>query len=562
MPRVFVFGLAALLLGVSGIAVAAHEDSVLPGGAQVRYLEPLREVEQPPLLVFVEASFWGLRPEQALPVERGFARPLRAEGAAVALVRHRAAPSKTPRQYAEDVAEGVAWLLAQAPRLGFDPARLVLAGHGSGGQLAALVTLDPTYLAAHGLGVENIQAVVPISSLYDLESSPGVPQELLDFAKRAYPSKSARRDASPARHLNPDAPQVLALAASSDIPGLRDAGRAFTAALREAGHPQSEVFGVGGRDHYTILGMDAAGNVARDHILALLGLGDRVAATREMWSVRAHWRTPQFSTAGFWEHADLVEAQQPSVELDAWVDRYFAMGGGGSVGGVNLPWQAIPLEAWLERIGPERAGSGRWLSVTNVRGERAVLDYEALRDYRPVIGIAVGDERELFRVVDLYHTLRRTTWQQKDPETWLMARPLGAFLFFLETPPPELLGSVFGLFALTPESFRLHADDPLAPVRVAAGDPALARLLITDKACVSCHQFGAAGGRAGHIRALDSRIVGGFAEPLESYPAEVWRRYVYDQFNVAAEIGASPVVLRPEIQELLYHGVVRAREER
>ena len=61
--------------------------------------------------------------------------------------------------------------------------------------------------------------------------------------------------------------------------------------------------------------------------------------------------------------------------------------------------------------------------------------------------------------------------------------------------------------------------------------------------------------------ARDSEIVGGFADSLESYPAEVWRRYIYDQLMVAAEIGASPVVLQPEVQELLYHGVVRARKQ-
>ena len=123
------------------------------------------------------------------------------------------------------------------------------------------------------------------------------------------------------------------------------------------------------------------------------------------------------------------------------------------------------IEAWLERLDPAQVGQGRWLVITNARGERAVLDRERIGAYRPVVVVGVGGERNLFRIVDLYHTLRRRTWPASDPEPWLLARPLGAFVFFLDPPPAELLGTRFGLFALTPESFRLAASDPLAPVR-------------------------------------------------------------------------------------------------
>jgi hypothetical protein len=37
---------------------------------------------------------------------------------------------------------------------------------------------------------------------------------------------------------------------------------------------------------------------------------------------------------------------------------------------------------------------------------------------------------------------------------------------------------------------------------------------------------------------------------------------VYDQTEVAAEIGANAVILAPEIQDLLERGVVRVREGR
>jgi hypothetical protein len=39
---------------------------------------------------------------------------------------------------------------------------------------------------------------------------------------------------------------------------------------------------------------------------------------------------------------------------------------------------------------------------------------------------------------------------------------------------------------------------------------------------------------------------GGEAMALESYPAEVWRRFIFDQVHVAKKIGAPPNVVSEE----------------
>ena len=186
---------------------------------------------------------------------------------------------------------------------------------------------------------------------------------------------------------------------------------------------------------------------------------------------------------------------------------------------------------------------------------------QELRPYRPMIVVGLDGERNLFKVLDLYHTKRRYSWKEPEAETWILARPLGAFLHFREKPPRELLSSVFGLFALTPESLRLSDTDPHAALR-AALDPDFLGFVTRDKACVSCHAFRGVGPRAGHIRASDGQRVGGFALPLEEYPPAAWRRYVFEQADVAAEIGATPVMLSDEWRQLLYDEVVRAREGR
>jgi acetyl esterase/lipase len=547
---------AALPVVPAAASGGVQRDVALEGGGSLDYFPPFGSEAQTPLVVFVAESFWGLRAGQTLPLEDLVVRPLRSEGLAVAVLRHRPAPQSDPRRYAQDVAEGLAWLFGQSEGLGFDPERVVLAGHGSGGQLAALVALDPDYLAAHGLAPARLAGVFPMSALYDLEGSPDVPPELLAFAAQAYPDAAARRAGSPLTHAGGEAPPVLALAATGDMPGLGSGGLAFTEALRAAGHPNAETFIAPRRDHRSILDFSARINAARDHLIAFAGVGPRVAEMQELWAVRRFWRSPDETSEAFWHAGVPIERHEKTPEFDAWLRAYLALSGSRKTHVARESFHSIDLFAWLDALGP-KAGDGRWLVTTNARGAQAVLDLEALRPYRPVVVIGIDEERNLFRLVELYHTLRRTSWNQPEPERWLLARPLGAFLYFLDPVPPELVPSLFGLFVLTPESFRRTESDPLAPVR--ALEPALAQLVTAEKACVACHTFHGVGGRAGHLRARDAAVVGGYGQALEEYPPKVWRRYVFEQADVAAEIGATQVILAPEAQQPLFRAVETAR---
>jgi hypothetical protein len=56
--------------------------------------------------------------------------------------------------------------------------------------------------------------------------------------------------------------------------------------------------------------------------------------------------------------------------------------------------------------------------------------------------------------------------------------------------------------------------------------------------CLQCHAFRGVGSRAGHLRALDAQPQGGFALPLVEYPPEVWRRFVFEPWLTAEQVGA------------------------
>lgn len=547
-------GLALLLLlalqADARAQAAVHEGLAYAGDADGApsldlYLPP-PGAARPPLLAFVQSSFWQ-DDDRGAELVKGLARPLQREGAAVALIRHRPAPAYPHPRQAEDVAAALAFLVAHADEYGYDPARIALAGRGSGAQLAALVALDRRYLETHELSPDTLIGVGAMSGVYDLEPDGGFANaEQEAVVERAFPRAADRGDASPRSHLRADAPLFLVTFSQADLPGAEQAGLAFAKALRDAKHPAAEAFGIPGRDYRTQLDLRDDKNPMRQHLLALLQQGPAYARLPETFAMRRFWREPSFSTAGFWKDAKHVGAHDASPSLLQDLNLLFT-GSGGPPRLRPQRYHALELFGWLERHA-EQVGRGRYLVLSNARGEQSVFELEALRPYGPQIVIGVDAQRELFQLVDFYHTNRRNSWEPGEPEKWILARPVGAFLHFAKPAPPELDPRAIGRFALIPESFQLVDTDPLAPLRTLTASEQ--RLLTTEFHCVSCHQFRGVGARAFHLRARDGEPVGGYGLPLEEYPPQVWRRYCFEQQDVAAEIGASPVPLGARAQAL------------
>ena len=72
-----------------------------------------------------------------------------------------------------DVATAIAWVHGHIVEYGGDPEQLYLMGHCAGSHLVALVGADETYLAAHGLTLGDISAVVPLPLLRFGSATPG-----------------------------------------------------------------------------------------------------------------------------------------------------------------------------------------------------------------------------------------------------------------------------------------------------------------------------------------------------------------------------------------------------
>jgi hypothetical protein len=130
-----------------------------------------------------------------------------------------------------------------------------------------------------------------------------------------------------------------------------------------------------------------------------------------------------------------------------------------------------------------------------------------------------------------------------------MARPLGAFVHFLKEPPAEITPQA-SQFALTEDSFRLVAADPLAKLRTLPRD--VRETLTFRNGCVYCHTFRGIGSRSHHVTAAAGAPHGGLALPLEDYPPDAWRAFLFDQQRVAREIGASPNPVPDPGRQALY----------
>lgn len=84
-------------------------------------------------------------------------------------VNYRLLPEADIPAQAQDVAQAVAWVHANAAAYGGDPKRLYLMGHSAGAHLVSLVSTDPVYLENAGLLLDALSGVVALDTqAYDV----------------------------------------------------------------------------------------------------------------------------------------------------------------------------------------------------------------------------------------------------------------------------------------------------------------------------------------------------------------------------------------------------------
>jgi acetyl esterase/lipase len=518
---------------------------------------PELSVRRPPLVVFIHGGFWALSDDE-FQIGPAFANALVPRGVAVALVRYRLAPAYTHPAQVQDTAEAVAYLVQSAGRYGYDPKRVFLAGHSAGAHLAALLALDGTYLAAQRLTPRSLAGVVAFSGIYDLRPKPDMDEQTHLAVRQAFgenPTDLAA--ASPVSHLQAAAPPFLILGAESDFSGFLPDGKKFADALRERGAKVQQLV-IPDHDHFSLVGLIGRDFEVRSLLLDFFKVQPLPAEMAVLTDAKRRWLDPPLTTLPFWraeklirpypvdrrlvEELALLYADMRYELLERSLDTYYA----------------IDLFSYLESIPAEKVGRGDYLVISNFRNEKLFWDRREIAPYKPVIVIGLDDEKNLFRLGVFYRANREYTWKQ-GPRPPLMARPLGGFIHFLEAPPPELTRQA-AYYGLTEDSFRFVNENPLAALKELP-KPVYDALTVRN-GCVYCHSFRGIGSQSYHVAASDNRRHGGLALPLESYPENVWRAFMFDQENVAKKIGASPNIVDEEARQPLYDLVARFRKSR
>lgn len=174
------------------------------------------------------------------------ARSLAGRGIGVAAVNYRLSPRVTFPAYIADAAASVAWVLDRIDDYGGDAGKVFVSGHSAGGYLVAMLGLDETYLEAHGHELAELAGLIPISG--QMVTHATVREE------RGLPAERPLVDeAAPAFHVRADAPPLLAIAGSEDLPARPEENRYLVAAMKAVGHPDATYLEFAGRNHGSIV---------------------------------------------------------------------------------------------------------------------------------------------------------------------------------------------------------------------------------------------------------------------------------------------------------------------
>lgn len=514
----------------SSLGTPRHDAIVFHGvitraGVGVDLYLPLPSDKPVPWMVFAHERGWPA-PDEKERAGVGIADAMQRRGIAVAVVSFDVTDERPVDRQAEDIAEVVRELVRRATEYGL-VAEPVLAGEQLGAALVTRIALEPRF----GFEPAKLRGVVAFDGIYDAP--------LLGAARA-------------------DAPPFLVLSAHADSPASAQASRLLVRALERAGAKEVHGHFVSLREARTLTNLSGEKNDVADVVAAFARKETRPGNAETSWALADAWgaRAP-LTTETFWKDERLVVRRPTDAPFRAAVRTVF-----GEMARDLEPWpaatyDAIDLGDYLAAH-PE-LGSGRWVEITNARGEKLVLARSEIALKKPVIVIGIDDERNLFRMFVTYNVHRTYSWKpETEPSRPLMIRHIGGFLHVpgdAGQAAAAIHVATLAEHALTAASFKVVDEDPLAVARKAP--KALAAALTNEQGCLQCHALHGNGGRAHHLRAADGTVAEAHGLALEEYPRDVLRRFLFEQDAVAKSFGVGPLHVSATVADQLLAEVSR-----
>ena len=508
-------------------AVVLHDVLARPGVRVDLYL-PVPADRPAPWMLFAHERGWPA-PDEKERTGVAIADALQRRAIGVAVVSFDVSDERPLDRAGDDVAEVVRELSRRSAEYGL-VAEPVLAGEELGATLVTRLALEPRF----SLAPATLRGVIAMNGVYDAP------------AARA------------------DAPPFLVMSAHADSPGSAQSSRLLVRALERAGAKEVHGQFVSLREAHTLTNLGGEKNDVADVVTAFVRREPRPGNGETAWALSDAWGShAPLTTETFWKDERLVVRRPTDARFRAAVRNVF-----GEMARDLEPWpaatyDAIDLGDWL-RAHPE-LGAGRWVEVTNARGEKLVLERSEIDRIKPAIVIGIDDERNLFRMFVTYNVHRTYSWKaETEPARPLMIRHIGGFLHVPDeraaTPSDaaarqRLAVPTLAEFALTAASFHVVDEDPLAVARTVPKP--LAAALTNEQGCLQCHQLHGNGGRAHHLRAADGQVAEAHGLPLEEYPHDVLRRFLFEQDAVAKSFGVGPLHVDATVANQLLAEVAR-----
>jgi acetyl esterase/lipase len=213
-----------------------------------------------PVVVLVPGGGWtSADPSGLVPLAQWLAE----RGAVAGTVTYRtAADGAYFPEPVHDVGCAVAHVVAGVRAAGLEPGEVVIVGHSSGAQLAALVALgDTRFTAGCPDPAAPVDRLVGLAGPYDVVRAADVAANLFGPA-RAETAGWADGDPVTYAAQRPEMP-VLLVHGNEDSTVPRDFTEDFAAALVVGGHPTATVY-LDGVDHMSVFRADVAGPVIAD----------------------------------------------------------------------------------------------------------------------------------------------------------------------------------------------------------------------------------------------------------------------------------------------------------
>ena len=202
-PRVA--SLASREVNRGGKAILAQEGREYSYGSQSKQTldyYPTNTSSKAPLLLFIHGGGWSIGDKKyGTGAKPSFYNAL---GYNFASLNYRLVPDVTPSEQATDIATAIAYLRANAAKLGISQDKIVLMGHSAGAHLAALVATDTKYLDRAVIPVAAIQGVILLDGAgYDVAAQMAYPgNRVQNMYEAAFGKNSASQATlSPVSHV-------------------------------------------------------------------------------------------------------------------------------------------------------------------------------------------------------------------------------------------------------------------------------------------------------------------------------------------------------------------------